>query len=51
MFKNKKSASKKFTLSDFKLSAKNIQSKKALEAITGGLEESCHPPRKPRYEP
>jgi len=40
---NKKIATKKFTLNDFKAKANTIQSKKVLEAITGGVEDGCHP--------
>jgi|GEM_PF-2260267 len=43
MLTNKKNASKKFSLNDFKGKANTIQSKKALEAITGGIEDACHP--------
>lgn len=38
-----KKLTKKFSLNDFKANAKTIASKKALEAITGGTEDACHP--------
>ena len=42
MSKEKKTL-KRFTLNDFKGNAKTIESKKALEAITGGVADDCHP--------
>ena len=43
MLNKKKTPQKKFSLNDFKTHTKAIQSKEALQAITGGIEDACHP--------